>query len=57
MKADQDVLLTVAVAEETPVATFSWYLDVSSSEKVRRHNHSVETVSLERARLVVHAGS
>ncbi|XP_051024689.1 polycystic kidney disease protein 1-like 2 isoform X2 [Acomys russatus] len=33
VKAHQDILLTATVADETPAATFSWYLDTSSSEK------------------------
>ncbi|KAL1784629.1 polycystic kidney disease protein 1-like 2 [Sigmodon hispidus] len=32
VKANQDVLLTVTVGEESPMAMFSWYLDSSSSE-------------------------
>ncbi|XP_021494524.1 polycystin-1-like protein 2 isoform X1 [Meriones unguiculatus] len=33
VNADQDVLLTVTVGDETPVAMFTWYLDATSSEK------------------------
>ncbi|XP_031192748.1 polycystic kidney disease protein 1-like 2 [Mastomys coucha] len=33
VKADQDVLLTVTVGDETSVAVFSWYLDDTSPEK------------------------
>ncbi|XP_021075889.1 polycystic kidney disease protein 1-like 2 [Mus pahari] len=33
VKADQDVLLTVTVGDETPVAVFSWYLDDTAPEE------------------------
>ncbi|XP_028608529.1 polycystic kidney disease protein 1-like 2 [Grammomys surdaster] len=33
VKADQDILLTVTVGDETPVAVFNWYLDDISPEK------------------------
>ncbi|XP_041506459.1 polycystic kidney disease protein 1-like 2 [Microtus oregoni] len=32
VKANQDILLTVTVDHESPAATFSWYLDDTSSE-------------------------
>lgn len=57
MKANQDVLLTVTVGDESPMAMFSWYLDDTSSEKVRCHSHSVKTVSSERIRLTLQARS
>lgn len=57
MKADQDVLLTVTVGDETPVAVFNWYLDDTPPEKVRCHSHSEEIVSSERTSLVLNAGS
>ncbi|XP_028731528.1 polycystic kidney disease protein 1-like 2 isoform X2 [Peromyscus leucopus] len=33
VKVNQDVLLTVTVGDESPMAMFSWYLDDTSSEK------------------------
>lgn len=57
VKADQDVLLTVTLGEETPVAVFSWYLDDTSPEKVRCHSHSEETMSSERTSLMLDARS
>lgn len=57
MKADQDVLLTVTVGDETSVAVFSWYLDDTVPEEVRCHSRSEETVSSERTGLVLNAGS